>query len=193
MDNQAAYMRDGLTETKKAADAAKKSADVAEQALIPSQRAYMTLDVYETGRLLTEDTEEHIGFMIVPKVRNTGNTPAINCSIQTEKIVIDKEMRISEHAGPTRNTSGKGGLVVGGGNQVGSKEIPVSFDEIGKAINGEITIIVHVYCEYRDVFKDTPTRRMTGCFLVGFKADPRKHGNNAFRFQAGPAEHNYSD
>ncbi len=74
---QSEYMRDGLIETRRAADAATAGVEIAKEALIVTERAYidvkgLTIEPLKVGEQATASFE----------VRNSGRTPARNVTIK---------------------------------------------------------------------------------------------------------------
>lgn len=70
MEQQAQYMREGLNETRKAADAARNSADTAEQALMIANRGWLMISDFNVSNL-TPNGVATISFRVI----NAGATP----------------------------------------------------------------------------------------------------------------------
>jgi hypothetical protein len=71
-DTQSDYMRDGLIETRIAAAAAQSSATTAREALVISQRAYLSVKEIQFGQFGINQSPN-----VVVQVENTGSLPAI--------------------------------------------------------------------------------------------------------------------
>src|SRR5207302_7111703 len=69
---QSRHMRDAVIETRKAAEAAIRSAEVAERTLQLSQRAYLGLGTWEIDKFTLDQPPKLAGFF----TQNTGHLPA---------------------------------------------------------------------------------------------------------------------
>lgn len=188
-DKLAKYMGDGLEETKKVATAAMRSADVAERTMVATQRPFLMLECINHQPLL--DKGHIVGFILTPEFRNSGRSPALNAQCFSE-IVVLASADVLEHASPTKTMTGPtAALTVGAGSIAYGSPRQITADECGRINKKQIAIFIHVYCEYRDGFPDTPMRHTSICLRVLVVGD--LHTEKPFAFRAGPTDHNEAD
>jgi hypothetical protein len=141
---QAAYMRDGLVETRKAADAAKVSAD----AVVGIERAWLVMHTKEGPQSILEAE-----FWFA----NYGRTPAwiieINCSYRKFNTAIIEALPIGR-----RPVSSANGWIVPAGKE--SRPIFTKLEttglltetEVAAVHNGSLLLILTAMVKYRDIF-----------------------------------------
>jgi hypothetical protein len=159
LDAMATNMRTGLTETTKAANAATKSADVAELALRVSQRADVLLDNASmldsagvTGSPIKADSYVNLGF------KNFGNTRALNVCFK---------MRL-EIPGVPEGDNPTGPQVLGPGDTQHIRFAPLGSFLVSSTADGirlgTISLRFSGTVAYDDVFGNHHTTRAEGSF-----------------------------
>jgi hypothetical protein len=194
---------DGLAETRKSADAASRSADVAEQALITAQRPWLLSHKFIVRHWLSdqpyhsrtkEDLDLHpdprrIGFIIHIQWKNFGTTPALEMrGLAGAKKLPLGNSRAFELPEPTNwPTAG----IVAPNNTAMTMSVGLTYDEINKIALGELDVFIYGRMRYRDGFPDTPIRHTDVCARVEVIQNPRT-SDHPFAFP-GHHEHNRAD
>lgn len=156
MDAQAIYMRDGLVETKKAADAATAGVEVARSSMQMAQRAYVGVTSVvlkhqhpkfaSMGNILTDAAIE-------VRCKNSGNTRAADFFV---RLVISVDGFMHLVFKPTRWETEPTSLSPGKKHSVVSKTIgelyPTATDQMLSSIVNERLLRVEGEIHYRDVF-----------------------------------------
>ncbi len=175
--------------TKNSADAAVKSAKVAEIALIISQRAYMSTTGYTCEK--HKDIKGAIsGWTITVECINSGNTPAHNLWGGVALMEIAKGKKFE---GFTKGVS-TGATVVCGPKSpfrlygFDGKDF-LTFQQAQQLLAGEIDIYLCARIEYNDMFPETPLRTTDICMKVLAKKIPLNEGV-PFTFQANETHNN---
>jgi len=148
LDAMAEYMRVGLAETRKAADAAKKSAEVSEMALKLTQRADILVDACS----VIDNT--HAGFKIAPNnhvaisFKNFGPTRAENV-VYRVTLIIPGVPQSDQIIGPS--PLGPGDTQTMSFSEFGAFLTPQTIKDIG---DGRIILRVSGTVSYSDIFGD---------------------------------------
>jgi hypothetical protein len=159
LDAMAVYMRDGLKETKKAADAATKSADTAERALKLTQRA----DVLLSGVSLRDSAGVDASPVrpdsyVILEFKNFGRTRAENVVFEIMLVIPDCPSSV-KHLGP---------MVLGAGDTQALR-----FQAFGEFLteliasgigDGTIKLSFTGKVSYRDIFDVVHTTSPSGVF-----------------------------
>jgi hypothetical protein len=183
----------------RAANAAKKSADVAERTMIETQRAFVLQDSIQPIGIFEPDARDlrrHVvtGFVIQASVKNSGNTPAVNCVMSAQKVRVpyhELDANVSHGEPPTLvGANGSSGASLGPGIISKSAMIPITNEELDGLLNRTLAIYLHMSIQYRDFFAGTPVRHTKWCARVLLNHDPRVHNENAFSYRGGSVDHN---
>jgi hypothetical protein len=145
---------------------------------------------FEVGALASEDGTQHLGLLIMPMVKNVGQTPAIAVtaiSVTRKSPTLAHERDIEQSSDRSRS-----GTILGPNTENGATPSKLKWNELQDVVLGRMTIVIHVYVEYRDFFGDSPVRRTSSCHRVvvlpNFRDNPKP-----FLFEAGPPDHQHAD
>jgi hypothetical protein len=193
---QLRIMRESIADTKIAADAAKKSADVSYRTLIMSQRPWVIADIEIGSDIVFDDAGEgrvYINFLL----KNIGKSPAVNVDVNVrispvfgDEIIIQKEIaNPSLHRSPAVGNLGMS--IFPGESKPFQTSLPISKDSLNKYwqkfrdeyetptyIDNWFTIMLLGSVDYKFAFEDG--HHQTGIMLCFLRLDDAGRWNNSF-------------
>ena len=180
---QSRSMHRGLIQTRKAADAARKSADVAECAMKTSERPFILIDPVTLVDFFPGKAA-HIDFPI----RNGGKTPAFftdgKIRLKTHRNELASPPDYGEaHEDPDKSVAN---IWLNPGQKMGNEvgwATPIDADVYWWIVNGEMKLTIFGYVTFRDAFKVSRT------LGFGLRYVPQKKGGS-FRYVSLPG-YNY--
>jgi hypothetical protein len=151
----------GFTVAFMAARAAKRSADLSERALTETQRAFVQVQKFETGRLTRSDG--HVfGFRFIVYWVNFGHTPGMEVRSKTRMYILqpDEEPPIDNTPPDAAN------LTLGPGVTIHNSIGQITIDTANALQQGTLKVMICTSLTYRDVFADTPLHHTDQCVSV---------------------------
>jgi hypothetical protein len=189
---------------------AKKSVDIAERALVVTERPFLLHSRWEVRPWVTHlpmgdeaigliGTPKQRGFVVMHWLSNSGKTPALRANCEAVKVVVprtaaDKHINpaLQPHEVSKLQEVPHGAATVPPNNSIAANPVFLSFEELERVMDDTLVIFIHTMAEYRDAFPSTPLRTTYVCNRVGLVGDPLKD-KNPWIFSAGPAEHSRAD
>jgi hypothetical protein len=172
-----------------------KSAEVAENTLINTQRAFAHLQEIKTETVFRDNifdgTKEIIGWRVILQWHNTGHTPALNVKSTSGSRHFQRGQELSLSLLPT-DSGELPGITLG--PNTGMHSVPINFTigTVRKIESGEVVALVLGLLEYNDVFKGTPMRRTAVCVKLTTTGEDLAQTRRPFEYTAeGPK--NYAD
>jgi hypothetical protein len=175
----------------KSADASVRSADIARQALVDVQRAYMFVKSFQVDHI--QEQGRVAKWRIVTQWENYGQTPAVDVrmasvppkipSEQTQEFEFPTAAAFSDAAdAPTAPIAPQGGI--------DSNPIYITVAEAEDLRKGNLTMVIGSRVQYRDIFTDTQRHTEICARIV---IDPEMVGKpHPFRFPAYPKYNSHS-
>ena len=176
---------------RKAADAATKSANMAERTLIITQRPFLHLTKFDVLAMRGPDNRVR-RWRIVIEFDNYGQTPAIEVKAGGGIEIIKKgdpeeiDFSLGEHP-----SGGDLSLTIGPRTGGSIPPVYVTVEQAQQLANGEITIFICGIIEYRDGFEGTPMHHTGICVRLIIEFDLFAVAN-PFRFSS-HTKYNYAD
>jgi hypothetical protein len=147
--------------TGRAANAAKKSADIATAALIAT-RPYISIKTFKHQRGIDQEGK-HTAWVLTPQWRNTGQTPALNCINWFIVRVFEPTIPKDFSPPPHDNLSEAVSVVVGQLSDQDGGLLAISNDNLLKASQKKAQIAIWGAVEYNDIFPNTPRHHTKYC------------------------------
>jgi hypothetical protein len=168
------------------ANAAREAANIAKDALLIPQRAYVCAREYRALKI-SDDAGNTIAWKFTLLVENTGNTPALDTSggIVLMEVPRDGIHRLGPFAPTqpsllTKSVVGpRATLVCGGAYEKGR----LSGEQVANIMTEKIDVFLCGYVTYRDIFPDTAVRRTLVCVRLVVE-DPSFKAPNPFGYHA---------
>jgi hypothetical protein len=158
---QAEDTQESLANARTSADAANKSAEIAERALIAGQRAFLSVSfVPSVQKILAEDRITHWNFM--PVWKNSGETPTrnmtnhINIRLFDRPIPMDWEFPDIWVANTPVEDRSPIPLGAAPRDTVNGQTVGVTIDEMKGVVAGTKWLYFWGWATYNDVFPNTP-------------------------------------
>ena len=159
---QARDIKQYVAATRSIADAAKKSADVGEAALVTTQRAFAF------NSFVVNVVGSEIWLMI--RWENSGATPTKEIrnwvSWKTFPHGPPKDYQwpnLDESGNPTADTSTAIKFIIGPKTSQGSQMLKIPISTFEKVRGGDLRLFIWGWAEYHDVYEGTPTHRTEFC------------------------------
>jgi hypothetical protein len=157
-----------------AANAAKDSAQIAREALVTSQRAFIRAAGFPwLWRPDTDRTGKYF-FDIQPTLENAGNTPTVDASINVNSSLREKPLP-DDFDFPYVGEPGE--AVIGSKQSVGVNNAIILDDDLLAVQQGKKFFYIWGTATYRDVFEGTPVHTTQFCTqiqrVIGNPLDPR--------------------
>jgi hypothetical protein len=164
--------------TRTTANAAQKSAEISEQALIVTQRAFIRVANYPWLWRGDHARPGKYFYDITPIIENFGNTPTVGAKINVNSALRDTilpEYFDFSYQGEAGDT------LVGPKQTIGASRAEILDDDLLAVQKMEKFFYIWGVITYRDVFETTPLRTTEFCTeisrVIGDPLDPREPGN----------------
>lgn len=176
-----------------AAQAAKKSADISEQALHATQRAYVSAKpAWSINVSKPTDAVINIGFWMV--INNGGNTPALSLTNRSAAVFLVKKggekfeyaKNIDPIVVPDIKTS------IGPRSEITTDHHDFSIEHMAMVRDRTADLFLFGWLEYDDVFEGTPKHGAEWCFKISIEGKLRP-GECQARFDAYDQHNRYYD
>lgn len=168
---QLVYMRKSLVDTGVAAEAAKKSADIAMETLYSTQRAFVTVPGVRTEYEWPEPDKPPRAFAFRFEIANKGMTPAKNLQIFLDHRLVphvERDNQTFEWVEPKRATP----IFLTPDVPITSESVPVPFEELVHVMERRKAFIIFGEMRYDDVFGKR--HRTQSCWELVILSDIRK-------------------
>lgn len=169
---QLILMRRTVADTSLAAKAAQESAEIAKLTM-KQTRAYLSSPGMKAEWEVPD--KKLAGYHFSPFIQNTGSSPALKAITYVDRKVVpaaDVDSVCFEWKEPLVATPTTIAPTSGGNCPTGAA-MRITRDEMIAVFNGTTAIVLHVRCNYEDVFGDKHHFEQT--WRLGLKWDPRKH------------------
>ncbi len=186
--------------TRTASNAAKKSADIAEQTLYVTQRAYVSVKPkwsIEVNKL--DSSIVNVGFWMVKE--NQGETPAVNMINRTAAtFLLKRDGTPFTYAKSVDHDVPEVPVTIGPRSDLTTETHRFSIHHMQAIKEGTAELFLAGWLEYDDIFEGTPTHGVEWCFIVVIEGNLRPdecharfdiHGQHN-RYYECPPEHRRS-
>ncbi|HEY2247180.1 MAG TPA: hypothetical protein VGH70_07040 [Bradyrhizobium sp.] len=154
-----------------AANAATKSAEVAEKTLRLTQRAYLVIDrINSTAG--HDDQGKLMGYLISITWKNTGASPALNFGSIILPTIVDRSMNPKDVIVNTDRSPSTVNGVAGQNVPVHSRRIQIPIQDIIGTYDGKRAIIIWARATYVDVFDATDQHIVEAAFEMQVIGNP---------------------
>jgi hypothetical protein len=163
----------GFWVANRASDAAKRSAELAEQAMLFTQRAFVHNDRFRAASITDPISKVKLRFDISWDIRNSGQTAAHDVDCVTEIWVV-KPDEAETFAFPESllKVPMDNGATLAPGAMVSSHPQPLKLELVAMLIANKAVLFICAYAEYRDVFPGTPKRTTQICARLRLLGEP---------------------
>lgn len=171
-----------------AANAARKSAEIAERALIAGQRAFVSVTSFKTVGLVDHKTGHVTHWSFAPVWTNAGNTPTRNMTNHVSLILFDGEMPedwdFPDMWGPQTRQEERVPTPIGISpkNFIEGQVIKVPVKDIADVIAGKKWLYLWGWAAYSDVFPKTDRHITRFAVQIHIGGDPRAHDPKQISF-----------
>ena len=168
-------MQAAIAESRRSADAAKKSAEVSEKTLNLTQRAFVFIKL-DGQPMVDPDHQALVGFSFHPAAENFGNTPANNWESYFGGEMFDGEIPDgfdyppADRGGPLRGSIPPRSKMNAGRGTMGRNIVELIHKK-------QKRFFIWGRAKYNDIFEGTPTYNIEYCWEVEFSGttdDPTK-------------------
>jgi len=159
-----------LLDGKTVAAAAEKAANVGEQTLFLTQRAFVVAGIKSLQR---RDTAGNItGWVLNVTWDNKGHTPALKFSGNggAKPFTRDEDIEQLEAPGMSEEVR-EATSTIGPGDGIDSRDIFLAVGDYERLQSGDLRVFIGGIAEYRDVFPKTPIRITSSCNQVVVRWD----------------------
>ena len=175
---------------KKSSDAAQKSAEIAERALIAGQRAFVSAPLISYVPTVDVQTGQIIGWNFVPTWSNTGDTPTRNFTNHVNLLSfegsIPKDWDFPDFWSSKSSPEERSAVLMGiaPNISISGQSVGISVERIAQVIKGERSLYMWGWAKYNDVFPGTHQHitRFALHVVVGGDALNKDHVSFNFRF-----------
>ena len=173
---------------KRAANAAKKSADIAENALYVTQRAYISVRPEWSIEVDSDGNIVSIGFWT--KQDNQGNTPAVRVVNKSRSDFLPKADNKFSYDGSAGHIGQK--TTVGPRSDIVTDRQVFTVNYIRQISDGNAPLFLSGWLEYDDIFSGTPRHGVEWCFEFTIEGN-LKRGECQGRFDVYGEHNQYYD
>lgn len=177
INNQVKIGNKTLIETRRAAEAATRSTEIAQQALIAGQRAFVSISSYNLQPVRELISGDIRGWRIGAVLQNTGNTPTRNMEIHVNSKTFDGQMPEAWDFPDLWGNMPKEEWVpapvgIAPKGTASSQFLDVEMTVIKEVINRVKSHYFWAWVTYNDVFPDTPRHVTRFAVNVVISGDP---------------------
>jgi hypothetical protein len=172
--HQARDMKDSISVARGSANAAGRSADVAEQSLVSTQRAFVFMRGFN-GIALTDQEQKVAIWKIWPVWENSGTTPSRQLFNHVSWMPIEGDIpadfSFPDIWSPGISTE-QTRLFLGPKASINGQSVAIPIGHLLEVVAGKKRVFVWGWAEYDDVFPHTPPHRTEFCIELIVVSDP---------------------